>query len=274
MSFFRSIKKKLSFVKTINYYIIDFITFISGKKNPLIPPKRMIFIGSGDYVKIGNEFQKYFIDHGNLKTTDSILDVGCGIGRMALPLTGFLSEQGKYEGFDIVPKGINWCKKNIGSKYPNFNFQLADIYNKFYNPNGKSISSEYIFPYDDESFDFVFLTSVFSHMLAEDMQRYLCEISRVLRKGGRCLITQFILNKESWKLINEKKSKYSFSYHLNNCYVEDKSIPEDIVGFEKGYLLDSYKQANLEISEPIHWGSWNGRKKYLSFQDIIIAEKK
>ena len=62
MPILRFIKKKLSFVKTINYYIIDFITFISGKNNPLIPPKRMIFIGSGDYIKIGNEFQKYFVN--------------------------------------------------------------------------------------------------------------------------------------------------------------------------------------------------------------------
>lgn len=81
--------------------------------------------------------------------------------------------------------------KNITPKYPNFNFQLADIYNKMYNPQGKYKASDYKFPYANETFDFVFLTSVFTHLLPQDMERYLSEIARVLKKNGRCFITFF-----------------------------------------------------------------------------------
>jgi len=84
---------------------------------------------------------------------------------------------------------IDWCRRKISSKYPNFHFQFADIFNGVYNPKGKIKPVEYKFPYENESFDFVFVKSVFTHMLPQDMEHYFSEIARVLRKDGRCLIT-------------------------------------------------------------------------------------
>lgn len=138
------------------------------------------------------------------------LHAGCGIGRMAVPLTGYLSAEGSYEGFDIVPEGVRWCQENITPKYPNFRFQIADVHNDRYHPEGSQKASEYRFPYADGSFDFVFLTSVFTHMLPQDMENYLSEISRILRSGGRCLITFFLLNAESLKLIEMGASDLDF----------------------------------------------------------------
>ena len=66
---------------------------------------------------------------------ERVLEVGCGIGRMAVPLTGYLSG-GEYEGFDGMPKAIEWCQENISSEYPKFRFQVADVYNKKYNLRG------------------------------------------------------------------------------------------------------------------------------------------
>ena len=120
-----------------------------------------------------------------------MLDIGCGIGRMAVPLTRYLNEQGSYEGFDIVAEGIDWCTKKITPKYPRFSFHLADVYSQKYNPEGTFSASEYPFPFKDESFDLVFLTSVFTHMLPPDVENYMKEISRVLKRNGSCLITFF-----------------------------------------------------------------------------------
>ena len=41
--------------------------------------------------------------------------------------------------------------------------------------------------------DVAFLTSVFTHMLPEDVEHYLDELARVLKPGGRTLITWFLL---------------------------------------------------------------------------------
>ena len=49
---------------------------------------------------------------------NSVLDVGCGIGRMAIPLARYLNTDGKYEGFDIIPENIAWCQRAITPRYP------------------------------------------------------------------------------------------------------------------------------------------------------------
>jgi len=131
---------------------------------------------------------------------------------MAIPLTKYLNKASHYEGFDIVADGINWCRENITTKYPNFNFRLADVFNKFYNPKGRKSPSDYEFPYENESFDFVFLTSVFTHMLPDGIENYMREIYRVLKKNGRCLITFFLLNDESRNLIQIEESDLDFKY--------------------------------------------------------------
>src|SRR3954454_3335822 len=62
--------------------------------------------------------------------------------------------------------------------------------------------SEYVFPYPNATFDFVFLTSVFTHMLPTDMEHYVSEIVRVLKPNGRSLCTFLLLNDESMRFMN------------------------------------------------------------------------
>ena len=116
----RSIRKRLRYMQ---FYIKDIVSYLAGKRDPLMPPKRMIFTGAEDYKKEGETFLKYFTELGGLKPGDKVLDAGCGIGRMAVPLAGYLNRNGGYEGFDIVLDGIVWCKKKITTKFPNFHFQ-------------------------------------------------------------------------------------------------------------------------------------------------------
>lgn len=268
------IRPAIPMVKKVYYLIMDAYESLFGLRDELTPPRRMIFIGDGDFKKVGQLFLDHFVKIGGLKPTDRVLDVGCGIGRMAVPLTGYLSTEGGYEGLDIVAEGIDWCNKKITPRYPNFLFQLADIYNKRYNPEGKYQSSNYKFPYQADFFDFIFLTSVFTHMLARDIDNYLSEISRVLKRNGTCFITFFLLNKESSNLIVKKQSKFDFKYQKEDCRIEVKTIPESAVAYDEGFVKELYKKYGLEILEPIRYGSWCGRKDFFSFQDIIIATKK
>ncbi|MFH1228333.1 MAG: class I SAM-dependent methyltransferase [Planctomycetota bacterium] len=233
----------------------------------------MIFVGDGDFKKTGQEFFRYFVDIGGLKPDEKVLDAGCGIGRMAVPLAKYLDKRGGYEGFDIAADGIDWCRKRITPSYPNFNFRVADVFNKSYNPQGKYQASEYRFPYEDKSFDFIFLTSVFTHMLPRDMENYLSEISRVLKKGGRCFITFFLLNAESEKLIGAKSSSLDFKYDLGGCRTVNKEAPEFAVAYGEGFIRELARKYGLNVREPIHYGAWCGRKDFLSYQDIIIAAK-
>lgn len=240
---------------------------------PLVPPSYLYGPPRKSFEQVGNRYLRHSVELGGLRPDDRVLDVGSGVGRIAIPLTGYLSEKGGYEGFDIIPEQVEWCRKHITPRYPNFRFQLADVHNTHYHPAGRFRADEYRFPYDDESFDFVILTSVFTHMRPPEVRRYLSEIARVLRTGRCCLITWFLLNEESRRLIAEGRARRTFSHELNGFHTDDADSPEAAIAFEETAVHDLYRETELRIVEPIHYGGWCGRKQPLAGQDVVIAEK-
>lgn len=226
----------------------------------------------GDYRKVGEEFFRYFVELAGLQPHESVLDVGSGSGRMAVPLTNYLSDEGAYEGFDISAEAVSWCRERITAVFPNFRFQVSDIYNAAYNPQGTYPASEYRFPYEDRTFDFIFLTSVFTHLLPRDMERYFSEIARVLKPGGRCLITYFLLNEESTPMIDGGRGILNFAERGEHYRTINKSRPEDAVAYDEKFVRNLYEKYGLEIGE-IYYGSWCGRENFLSLQDMALAYK-
>jgi ubiquinone/menaquinone biosynthesis C-methylase UbiE len=147
--------------------------------------------GPAVYTATGTEFLGYLVDLCGLRPGDAVLDVGCGSGRMAVPLTGYLTREGRYAGFDVSREAVAWCTENISGVHPNFEFTVVDVQNGAYNPTGRYKSSDFRFPYPDGSFDVVLLASLFTHMLPSDVQHYLHEIVRVLKPGGQLLVLEF-----------------------------------------------------------------------------------
>ena len=231
-------------------------------------------IGKGDFKGVGTEFLQYFRTLGNIAPNDRVLEVGCGIGRMAVPLTKFLSSQGSYDGIDISKVGINWCLKNITSQYPNFRFQVADVFNEHYNPQGATKASDYRFPYEDGFFDFAFATSLFTHMITEDTKNYLREIFRVLKDGAKSLITYFTINTESLETIRVKEVPLELKkLPFQGCYTANPDDPEAFIGYDEQYIREMYREIGFSLVEPIQYGSWCGREDFVSDQDIVLAKK-
>ena len=256
------------------YSSVDTLELLLRRRDRLTPPKRKsLYVGGGDFRGIGQEFCRYFIELGKLQPDERVLDVGCGIGRMAVPLARYLSEDGEYWGFDIVRDGIEWCERNLAKQFPNFHFQWVNIYNKSYNPLGQYKASEYKFSYEDAAFDFAFATSVFTHLLPPDTENYLSEMSRVLKPGGRCLITFFLLNDDSLRLIKAGASTLDFQYELDGCLTVNEGVPEAAVVYDERLIRELCQRYHLEVAQPIRYGSWCGRGEFLSYQDIIVAAK-
>lgn len=69
---------------------IDSGAWLSGEVDRNIPPTRLRFVGRDNFTATGCEFLRYFTEYGGMKPDNSVLDVGCGIGRMAIPMTNYL----------------------------------------------------------------------------------------------------------------------------------------------------------------------------------------
>lgn len=267
---FSSFESRLLLRRVINFPR-DTFDSLTGRRDPLVPPHGLWFVGGEqDYKATNEEFIGYFIKLGQLTPDQRVLDVGCGIGIMASRLAKFLSPRGSYDGFDIVKIGIDWASRHIGSRFPNFRFVHADVFNKHYNSKGRLDPNTFTFPYETGSFDFVFLKSLFTHMRPEGVRRYFEEIRRVLKPSGRCLVTAFLLNDESETLINAGKSTLTLTHNLAGYKVLDPKFPETTVGFQQRDFQSWFAHAGLSLNPPIHFGSWCGRQQYLGYQDMLI----
>jgi SAM-dependent methyltransferase len=244
----------------------DLMARLRGTHDPDLPPRRLqLGVGGGDFRAVGERFRDHLIELGGLEPHHAVLDVGSGSGRMAIALKDWLT--GGYEGFDVVPEAVEWCRQEITVRNPSFRFQTADIRSERYNPTGRYEAASYRFPYSDSSFDVAFLTSVFTHLQRDAVSNYLAELARVLRPGGRCFATYFLMNDEAERLMG---GHGQFGFDQGGQLVVDERVPERAVAFREADVRELHEGSGLPI-EAIYPGSWCGRESYTSFQDITVS---
>ncbi len=245
---------------------------LRNRRGPLLPPRRLAFVGAGDFEQTGRQFLGYFTELGGLRPGDRVLDIGCGIGRMALPLTGYL-QGGSYAGFDVGREMIGWCNRNIAARHPEFEFAWAPVHNPKYNPFGHLSGNEFRFPYADDSFDFAFATSLFTHLLRDEVGHYLAETARVLKPGGRCLLTFFLLTPEAEREVAAGRAMLDIRHQVEGGVTSDPRQPEEAVAFRPEEVREMLAAAGLTLREPIHPGLWANAEGGLTLQDIVVAHR-
>jgi SAM-dependent methyltransferase len=255
------------------FAVVDAVDKARGQADPELPPKRLRdFVGGGDFRTVGREMADLVTELTALQPTDNVLDVGSGIGRVALPLSEYLRPPGSYDGLEIVKRGVDWCTRNITSAHPNFRFHHADLRNTTYNPRGALQAENYRFPFADDSFDVALLTSVFTHLLSETVEHYVAELARVLRPGARVLGTWFILDAESEAAIASGKAAIALTEPVGAGRVVNPESPEDAIGFPASYVRELFERNGFSVDEPFTYGTWSGRAGR-SFQDVVIARR-
>lgn len=229
------------------------------ERDPLVPPRRLQFVGEGDFAATGDAFLEHLRELAGLEPSSAVLDVGCGIGRLARPLAGFL-DGGSYAGFDVSAVGIGWCQ----ARYPPaFAFERVDLLNARYNPGGTESARDFGFGYDDDAFDVVVAASVLTHLLEEEAAHYLAEIRRVLRPGGRALVTFFLLDDGSRAAIAHGTAALAFLDADQAVAVVSDEVPEEAVAYDERWVC-----AHAPVQE-VHRGTWRGADG-LSFQDLVV----
>jgi SAM-dependent methyltransferase len=266
------------FARTVYLKPIDLADRLRGPNRPVAPPRAHNASGSViDFEGSGTALRGALADIAGLTPSSRVLDVGSGMGRLAAAMSSFLDETGSYVGLDILPDAVKWCSENIVGGHDNVHFLLADVRNGEYNPHGKIEAAEFRFPFDDESVDLVVLDSVFTHMLPTELEHYLGEITRVLKPGGRCFATYYLLTEQSRELMATKDSTLNFKQHFGPYSVTSARVPELAVGYDEGYVEELYARLGLKseiylgfwCGQPSRWGPHSGT----GLQDVLVAMK-
>jgi SAM-dependent methyltransferase len=252
--------------------LVDAAEWAAGRRRPLTPPRRLWhLIGSGrmDFHGSGDLLREWLVEQG-LTAEDHVLDVGCGLGRLAVALTGYLTPSGSYDGFDIMPAVIGWCRRAFAA-YPNFRFQLVDVKSRRYRRGGAAQASGFVFPYPDATFDLVFLGSVFTHLMPDDMANYLAETARVLKPGGRGVISYYLISPERRAEIARGGGAFSFRHAGDGYWAEDAALPEAAIAYDDAEIAALFEANGLDLVARYD-GQWASAP--IHSQDVLVGRKR
>ena len=167
---------------------------------------------------------------------ESVVDFGCGCGRLARQMIQQEPRPARYVGVDLHPEMIRWCQEQLTPVAPEFTFAHHDVYHEHFNPGeGKPRSRP--LPVADESATLILAHSVFTHILADDIEHYIHEFGRILRPGGFARATFFLFDKRGFPMMDP---------HRNALYT-DPVVLSDAVIVDREWLRQCCERAGLKI---------------------------
>lgn len=139
-----------------------------------------------DFLLSGSSTAQTLLEALEIRKTDTVLEIGCGVGRIGL----FLAERcQKWIGTDISEKMLGYAEENLQG-IPNV--ELV----KLIQPD--------LGQFSPQSVDKLYCSTVFMHLDEWDRYRYICEAWRVLRPGGRCYVDNINLGGEiGWSVFED-----------------------------------------------------------------------
>ena len=152
----------------------------AARTDTCLPPAEMRYRVSSsphadEFVRIGKacatDIQSALVRIGyDLKSFTRILDFGCGCGRTLVHMKS-LAPGAQFEGTDIDAKAIEWCQTNL----PFATFSLS--------------KEKPPIDYVANTFDFIYVISVFTHLDEEYQFIWLEELRRIAKPGAILLLT-------------------------------------------------------------------------------------
>lgn len=244
-----------------------------------IPVDLMLLTGGGPetFEAISDGHMANLKRHLEVDSGETIVEIGCGIGRDAIPLADIIGPTGKYLGVDIIKPSIDWCNQNITARNKNFHFLHYDVRDQLHNMTGTTLTSEIRLPIEDGTVDKIILQSVFTHMFPPDIKHYLKEFKRILKQDGLCYVTVFLYNNEildSARKTNLTPFNLRFEYELiEGVRLNDPAYPTGAVAYTESFINTLLLETGMQMARDPLKGSWSG---YYSDaddgQDVLILK--
>ena len=164
------------------HFVEDYRTLVRQLIAHLPLPEAMSRAVGSDFTAMGQIERQLLIGYG-LKPDHTLVDVGCGAGRLAKQLVDYLAS-GRVLGTDVVPELIDYAK--IGCP-PTWQFTVVE---------------DIRIPFAENEADFASFFSVFTHLLFEESFCYLLEARRVVKPGGT-IVFSFLEFEQNWQVFND-----------------------------------------------------------------------
>jgi SAM-dependent methyltransferase len=169
------------------------------------------------------------------ETYDSVLDFGCGCGRIARQLIQQTPRPRRYLGLDLHRGQVEWCRANLAPHAPGFEFRHQNVFCKGLNPRGTE--DVLPFPVPDQSVSLMLAWSVFTHVNEAAAAFYLRETARALRPGGLLFSTWFLFDKADFPMMQT----------FQNALFINEVDPTNAVIFDKEWLRSTAAAAGLTL---------------------------
>jgi ubiquinone/menaquinone biosynthesis C-methylase UbiE len=122
------------------------------------------------------QFRERLLGPAKLQPGESVLDVGCGTGTLALAAKRSVGPSGSVRGIDAAPEMIERARHKARKASAEISFDTA---------LAESL------PFPDGTFDVVTSTVMLHHLPRAIREKGLREMARVLKPGGRLLAVDF-----------------------------------------------------------------------------------
>lgn len=257
---------------------LDEIVAALRRDGPLPPVEYMQIIGSCDADHFTGNMKLFALEIlTRCKATpdSTILDLGCGCGRLALPICAYLGQTGSYIGVDVWREGIDWCRENIAGTSERMRFHTVESNNNYYfNDATSTAANDYSLRFiDDASVDIAFAISLFTHLRRQDALAYLKDISRVLKPGGLAYVTGFIIDHFFFDYVARTGNHTAVAESPTEpeCFYA-YAFQDFFSGFSMGVWNGMLKDAGLwAICHET--GSWADKPGARMYQDTFILAK-
>jgi SAM-dependent methyltransferase len=235
-------------------------------------------VGGGNPELVAKEILSLLENHISLAAVRSILDVGCGCGRIAAGLTQHLSPLANYTGVDILPGLVKFCRRLITPRYPEFRFFLLEANNQTYDgwrQKGGIVDLTHLSEaMPAGTADLALAISLFSHLNYAPAVEILRAIERMLATGGQAFITMFVVDAEARLNIENGSTGIRFAHRTpsGELFAEKLEDPTFAVGYEMEKMDDLVRCAGLRRERWIR-GYWSQGNSGETFQDALVLRK-
>ncbi|WP_158793111.1 class I SAM-dependent methyltransferase [Granulicella sp. L60] len=184
---------------------------------------------------LGMQYWVRWLTKGYVRPDSDVVEIGCGCGRIAHPLRNDWFT-GTYLGIDIDKELLQWCSEHFPKD--KFAFLASTHKSATYTSDTSSEAIKFFFG-EMASKDFIYSTSLYTHLLVPELVNYTSESFKVLREDGVMCMTFFCLDSI------ERGGRWNFEHKIGDAYVENLKYPEAAVAYTKEFMEGVAREAGF-----------------------------